>query len=132
MIRSIWESLRSMPLWVQIWMFAVLVPMNIAAIAFVGHPKGGLIAALAIAGLLPNGFLLLYDRGFSAKMAVSHLIFWIPLCWILWPMVWGGGQIAPTYRLFLQLLFAINMFSLVFDVRDVWNMFRPARSPGRK
>ena len=128
LILDIWKSLRSMPLWVQVWMFGVLVPANIAAILFVGEPGGVLIAVLAISGLLPNGFFLIYDRGFSAKMAVSHLIFWIPLCVILWPMIQGGEDIAPTYRWFLRSLFAINVFSLVFDVRDAWQLLRRNRA----
>lgn len=60
---DIWQSYRSLPLWVQIWVFGILVPVNSAAIFFVFQPSGLWVALLAIGAMLPNIPIMLYERG---------------------------------------------------------------------
>ncbi|MXQ07750.1 hypothetical protein GQ651_07815 [Alphaproteobacteria bacterium GH1-50] len=108
-IEAIWTSFCALPLWVRVWIAVVLVPVNLATVTLIGQPNGGLIAALAVAGLAPNLVLLLVQRGFSRAMAFSHLVFWTPLLVVLWPLL---GALFPT------VLFAVNAVSLAFDLRD--------------
>ena len=71
---EIWNSFRALPLWVQLWMVVILMPINFASLFFLGEPQGGLIAFLAIFGMLPNMVIMIYDRGLSKLMAFPHLI----------------------------------------------------------
>ncbi|MFV2038014.1 MAG: hypothetical protein ACC646_10550, partial [Paracoccaceae bacterium] len=95
-IADIWASFRSMPLWVQFWVALILVPVNSAAIFFVGGTGGWLIAALAIGGMVPNLVLMIVERGLSKAMALSHVALWTPMIaviviWLLAdPQVQGG------------------------------------------
>lgn len=109
LLRDIWSSYRSLPGWVQIWVGLILVPANLASAAFIGAPNGPLIAGLAVGGMAPNAVFMVVERGFSRIMAISHLILWTPLLFLLVPQL--GTPYATT-------LFAINAISLVFDVRD--------------
>ena len=121
--QDIWSSYRALPLWVQIWIFGVLVPVNFAALLFLDTPNGTLIATLAVLGIVPNAIVLVIARGFPKSMAFSHLIFWPPLLIILWPLL---GAPYPT------LLFVVNTVSLAFDVCDAWGWVKGNRRvPGR-
>lgn len=115
LIADIWASLRRMPLWVQLWMWLVLVPVNILPIIEVLHPGGLLIATLSIGGLLPNLYLLIRDRGFSKLMALSHLILWTPLCLIL---IRRGADMPDTMSVILWVVLVVDLISLGFDVPD--------------
>jgi hypothetical protein len=97
-------------------MFVVLVPVNFASVFFMFESNGLLISFLAIAGILPNVFFLLWNRGFSNVMAVSHVIFWIPLLYIV--AVNFGELGAGGFAVFCAVLFVIDLISLVFDIRD--------------
>ncbi|WP_228408756.1 hypothetical protein [Profundibacter amoris] len=69
----------------QIWVALILVPVNMASLLFLNEPKGMLIAALAVGGMMPNIAIMLAERGLSKMMALPHLLIWIPLLLILWP-----------------------------------------------
>lgn len=116
---EIWSGFRAFPLWVQIWVGLILVPVNLAAIFFVNEPRGWLIAILAIGGMFPNLIILLTLRSWPKTMALPHVFIWTPLMFILWPYVGMHG--------FMTLLFAVNAVSLAFDFKDSWDWWR-ARS----
>ncbi|HIP24179.1 MAG TPA: hypothetical protein EYG79_11390, partial [Rhodobacteraceae bacterium] len=82
---DIWQSYRSLPLWVQIWVFGILVPVNSAAIFFVFQPSGLWVALLAIGAMLPNIPIMLYERGLSKMMAWPHLLPWSFL--VIWLVI---------------------------------------------
>lgn len=107
--RDIWHSYRSLPAWVQIWVGLILVPANLASVFFLNQPNGLWIAILAVGGMIPNAFFMVFERGFSRIMAISHLILWTPLMFLLWP------QLGAPYA---TILFVINGISLIFDVKD--------------
>ena len=116
LIKDIWFDFRALPLWVQFWVAAILVPVNLAAIFFVGGHHGYLIAFLAIGGMFPNVFIMYAYRGFPRVMAVPHLFFWIPLRFILWPQLDQNN--------YALLLFGVNAISLCFDIKDSWDIWR--------
>ena len=124
---DIWNSLRRLPLWVQLWIWVVLVPINLASLAAWTAPFGPLIAVLAIGGMAPNLVLLIVQRGFSRAMAWSHLLLWPPLVallgWGLWSGLWTGGL-----AWLLMALLVVDSVSLGFDLRDARDWWRGARA----
>jgi len=126
MIAGIWTSARSLPLWVQIWVFGVLVPVNTATLWFWGAPYGPVIAALAVGGMIPNAVLMVVERGFSRAMSFSHLLCWPPLLLLL---VWVLSVGAPTGpKGFLWLLLGVDAISLGFDLPDARRWLRGERA----
>ena len=113
-LQDIWRSFRSLPLWVQIWVGIILVPVNMATIVLITEPCCWLIPVLAIGGMTPNLFLMFYERGFSKAMALSHLVLWIPLLVILAYEIKTNSIFAN----YLMILFTIDAISIVFDLKD--------------
>ncbi len=127
MIIEIWQSFRRLPLWVQLWVSVVLVPVNLASLAFLDAPQGTLVALLAVAGMAPNLLIMIRDHGFSRAMAIPHLIFWVPLVGILTGLLTGDDALPETYRLFLIALLVIDAISLAFDASDTLRWWRGER-----
>ncbi|WP_375553316.1 hypothetical protein [Roseovarius mucosus] len=116
MIRQIWQSYRRLPLWVQLWVALILVPVNAASLFFVTQPAGAWLALMAVGAMLCNGLLMLIERGFSKVMALPHILIWTPMLGlILWLLT---QDITPTYRNYLVILLAVDVFSLILDFID--------------
>ncbi len=128
LITDIWTSFRAMPLWVQIWVAAILVPVNSAAILFVAQPSGWLVAGLAIAAILANLPVMLAARGFSKGMALPHVALWVPLVVLVMPGLLGRGDLDAVYRGFLYVLLAVDVVSLAFDIPDSVKWWRGDRA----
>ena len=123
MIADVWASFTAMPLWVRIWVAAILVPANMAALALIGHPGGWLIAVLAVGGMVPNAVMLLLMRGFSKAMALSHVALWLPLLWLIVQGAPGTGW----HGALIWLIFLVDAFSLVFDIPETLAWMRGER-----
>ena len=132
LIREIWCSLRALPLWVQIWVFVILVPVNCAAILYLGDPYGVAVAMLAIGGMFPNAILIVVERGFSRAMSLSHLLLWGPLIALLVWILAGDVAMPDGYRRFIWLLFFVDGISLAFDVPDALKWLRGDRAVAGK
>lgn len=128
---DIWKSFLGLPMWVRIWIFLILVPINVASLWFIGQPGSVLIASIAIAGIAFNAIPLWFERGFSHTMAIPHVIFWVPLVIILITYLTGSKIIlSDEYRYFLVTLLTCNLISLAFDIPDAFRWFRDRkRSP---
>lgn len=123
---DIWRSWRRMPLWVQVWVAGLLVPVNLASLAFLAQPQGWLIALLAVGGMAPNVVIMTRERGLSKAMALPHVAIWTPLVvTILWLQSTGP---ASGFAVFLWLLLAVDLISLGFDCVDSWKWFRGERA----
>ncbi len=117
MILDIWQSYRRLPLWVQLWVALILVPVNAASLVFWGAPMGAWLAVMAIGAMLLNWVIMLVERGFSKMMALPHVLIWTPLVvLILWLL--AKGDIAPGYARYLMVLLAVDLFSLALDYAD--------------
>lgn len=126
---DIWESFLRLPTWVKIWMVLILVPVNAASARFIGDPWSWLIAALAFTGMIPNIYILISDRGFTNRMAVPHVIFWIPLVLILAYLLLFSDIVLPSaYGVYLKLLLVINIISLGFDIPETRAWLRTRRA----
>lgn len=127
MIVDIYQSFRRLPLWVQVWVGVILVPVNLAALMFVDAPQGLWVATLAVGGMAPNLIIMLRDHGFSRAMALPHLLFWVPLVALLVSLLVGDTNLPSGYRQFLILLLVVDVISLGFDVGDAWRWWNGDR-----
>jgi uncharacterized membrane protein len=134
MLLDIWTSFRNLPLWVQIWVSFILVPVNLIPLAFLDQPLGILVTVLAIAGMAFNLPIMLVTRSMSGAMALPHLVFWTPLVVIVFGVLLSGAELSPTYFWFLVILFVVDAISLAFDLRDAarWFANKKALANGRE
>ena len=132
MLIDIWKSFRRIPLWVQIWVAGILMPINFLAVCFATEHYGHWVAVLAIGGMLPNAFILASERGLSKMMAIPHIMIWTPLClllaWLLYGHSSGGTELSDTYACYLIALLVIDSISLGFDFPDTLKWFRGDRA----
>ncbi len=129
MIVEIWKSFRSLPMWVQLWVAIILVPVNMASLYFISEPYGLWIAFLANIAMMLNTPVMLYDRGFSKLMAFPHLLPWTILVgWIIFARPVGTGN----YDTYLTVLLVVNLISLAFDYPDAGKWVRGDRKPAGK
>lgn len=125
LVSDLWQNYRALPLWVQIWVFGVLVPVNAASIFFIGQPGGPWIAVLAITAMLINVPVMIVERGFSKTMALSHLPLWTPL--VIWLIV-ARPEGSAAYQSYLWVLLVVDAISLGFDYPDAWRWWKGERS----
>lgn len=127
MISSIWQSFRALPLWVQIWVFAWLVPVSLASAWFWAEPNGVWIALLAIGAMAINGVFMIAERGFSKAMALPHVVMWTPM--VIWAIrMLKTGQADGQYAVYLGVLVVTNIISLAFDFKDSRDWLLGARA----
>lgn len=124
MLRDIWASYRSQPLWVQVWVAAILMPVNMISLFFLHEPMGIWIAVLAVGAMLPNLAIMLHERGFSRTMAVPHVGPWLVL--VGW-LIFARPPAAGLYGAYLWVLLAIDGISLLFDIPESAAWFRERR-----
>lgn len=124
---AIWHSFRRLPGWVQFWVGAILVPVNLFALAFLTQPGGLWVAALACGGMLPNIPVVLIERGFSRAMALPHALLWTPLVGLVGWQLAAGPDLVPLHARYLGLLLAVDLVSLAFDYRDAVRWWRGER-----
>ncbi|WP_164657786.1 hypothetical protein [Tropicibacter sp. Alg240-R139] len=127
MIANIWASFRRLPLWVQIWVGAILMPVNLLPLAFLGQLGAGLIAFLAIGGMALNLPILLRYQGFSKAMAFPHLLLWVPLVGVIAVHLQGLEGARDSYVALLLVLLAVDVISLLFDTVDAIKWWRGDR-----
>ncbi|WP_299842349.1 hypothetical protein [uncultured Roseovarius sp.] len=127
MIVDIWQSFRRLPVWVQIWVAAILVPVNLSPLLFLSEFQGVMVATLAVGGMAPNLVIMMRDHGFSRAMALPHLLIWTPLVIFLINLLSSGAELPDIYRNFLILLLLVDLVSLAFDCLDALKWWRGDR-----
>lgn len=118
---SLWHSFRRLPLWVQLWMAVILLPVNLASFLLLHYPSAQWIALSALTVVGSNMLLMYRYGGFSRLLAVPHLLIWGPLQVIL--LMYLAQQPAPLPTgevLYVSLVLVVNGISLVFDLLDAW------------
>jgi hypothetical protein len=129
-----WQSFRSLPLWVQIWVAGILVPVNAAAFLMLDDTGAVWVAWAAIGVLATNVPIMLWERGMSKLMSAPHLVIWGPLQIALVLRLTGTlGAEEPGGRecLYLFIVLVVNAISLVFDALDTWRWVQGDRTiPG--
>ncbi len=115
--QQIWTSWRSLPVWVQVWVLAVLVPPNVAAVAFLDTPIGRWTAIAGLFVLVTNGTLLVGQARLSGLMGVPHLVVWIPLVIFVTGRLVAGQATGNELVLGVAVL-VVNAISVAFDLND--------------
>lgn len=125
-----WQSFRSLPLWIQVWVAGILVPVNVAGFLLLDTPAGQWTALAAALVLLSNYPLMLACRGMGRLLSVPHLLIWGPLQVALVYRL-GSGAPEPVEQGFVILVLVVNGLSLVFDTLDSLRWLRGERGvPG--
>lgn len=101
------------------------MPINFASLFFINEESGTLICFLAVIAMLPNLFIMLYERGLSKLMALPHLIPWTLLVCLV---VHSMPETSSVYGIYLWSLAGINTASLVFDYPDSVKWFKGDRT----
>jgi hypothetical protein len=128
--QRLWQSFRRLPLWVQLWMAAVLLPANLLSLFLLQYPSARMVAIAAVLALGSNMLLIYGYAGFTRLMALPHLLVWGPLEVMLLMYLMAGSP-TPTIDevMYICLVLAVNGFSLCFDALDSWRWLRGERQP---
>lgn len=120
-LQLIWHSYRSLPLWVQIWVGGILVPVNALSFLLLHSPTGQWAAWAALFVVGTNVPIMWMEHGMSKLMSVPHLIAWLPLQVALLARLVGHLGATPLQPFEMPLILALlatNGISLVFDAID--------------
>lgn len=123
-LRAAWRSFQSLPLWVQIWVGGILIPVNAAAFFLLDYPSGQLTAWAALFVVATNIPIMLMESGMSKLMSLPHLLAWIPLQIALIARLADPAALLPAgEQVFVGAVLLVNGVSLVFDAMDSWHWF---------
>ncbi len=125
LIVDIKDSFLRLPTPVAIWTAAILVPVNVAAMFFLGQPFGWLVALLAVGALIANLPILLQARGLSTAMGAPHVVAWVPLLVLIAFLLIGRNEdLSTAFTVYLVVLFLTNAVSLYFDIPDTQRLLK--------
>ncbi len=117
------EHLLAQPMWLQAWI-GWMVVLNTMSLAFLGE-RPGRLTAIAWLGNIATMSALFAVVGYVRLLGLSHIIWWTPLLILLWRQrPWPP---SGAFGLWLRLLFATNLISLVVDYLDVARYLLGAR-----
>lgn len=122
-MRLSWQSFRSLPVWVQVWVGLILVPSNAAAFFLLDYWSGRMAAFAALIVVSTNIPIMIIAGGMSKLMAMPHLLAWLPLQVALFLRLTGhvgGLPLSITEQTLAYLLLIVNGVSLIFDSIDSW------------
>ena len=129
-MRNILTSWRALPLWVQVWVGLVLVPVNVAAFFMLDTETGQYTAIAALFVALTNGPLMIVYQGMNRVLSLPHLVAWGPLVYLL-ALRLASETMATGEWIYAVLIVVVNGISLVFDLLDSWRWLRGEReTPG--
>lgn len=130
-LSDIYRSFRSMPLWVQVWVAGILMPVNALPFFMLDHPVGQAGAAAAVFVLATNLPLAWLYRGMNRVLAIPHLIAWTPLQLFLLMWLFTGDDADGPAMVTALALVLVNGISLLFDAVDTVRWLRGEReTPG--
>lgn len=129
--RQSWHSFRRLPLWIQVWVGWILIPVNAAAFFLLDQDVGKVTAIAAAFVVATNVPIMLRERGLSKLMSLPHLFAWIPLLILLVARLNDQSGAAPMTafaQIYATIVIGVNGISLIFDVVDSWRWLRGDRA----
>lgn len=117
-MKELYQSFLSLPLWVKVWMLCILVPVNMLGLLFLDQEVGLWIAILGLAGMIPNMFVMYFEKAFSKTMAVSHVIPWTALVAFLAVKLIKGEVPEGNIYYAVWLVLIVDSISLLFDYKE--------------
>ncbi|MEM9581821.1 MAG: hypothetical protein AAGA08_01790 [Pseudomonadota bacterium] len=127
-IIALYTSFRRLTVPTQIWMMLVLAPANFLTLALVDGPLGLIVPLLSMLGFIPNLGIAWVQNGFSAAMALPHLVFWAPQVAILANYLIQTPANASFAYIAYAFAFVVNTISLLFDIREATKWFGGQKS----
>ena len=113
---------------VQLWMGWMVLAFTLSLV-FVRRKVGAryALAAAVLGGIC--AFIIFYLTADPWLLGISHILFWMPLLWILYRVEFSKPEFhwKTLYGIWLVLLVATIVISLVFDFRDVALVFMGGR-----
>lgn len=124
MINEMNAQMSVQPLWVQHWM-NWMGAVFLTSIVFVWGHKAARCVLLTIALTMPMGLLIFTLSDTVHLLGIGHMLLWTPLCYYLWRVEIRQPEFTfkSVYGIWLALLIATMVISLVFDIRDVTLVF---------
>ncbi|MEL7218446.1 MAG: hypothetical protein AAGK01_08450 [Pseudomonadota bacterium] len=122
-------SLWSAPVWVRIWVFVLLVPVNLWAVGAwlaTDHPLPAWLSLAWLFVVVVNSAITLIERGVSKVTSASHLIVWLPAwAYAVWWLMQGtlDGHLLVLAWAYVIIIGICN----IFDLYDTWRWFRGER-----
>ena len=133
-LQRIWHSYRSLPLWVQVWVGGILVPVNAMSFLLLHTQTGQWAAWAALFVVATNAPIMWVEQGMSKLMSMPHLIAWLPLQVALLARLagqLGDAPLQPFEHPLIVALLLVNGISLAFDAIDSVRWFKGDRAvPG--
>lgn len=130
-LKDAFASLCAAPLWVQIWVWTGLLPVNMAALylyAVSSHPLPGWTALGFMFVVVTNMTLVLYERGVSKLTSLPHLIPWIPgQIYAAYWLFYRSDELTLTLTIYAWAYSIVIGISNLFDAYDTWRWFRGER-----
>jgi len=133
-LAATWDSYRSLPGWVQIWVGLILVPVNAAGFFLLDTFSGRAVAMAAVFVVLTNLPIMWYYAGMNKAMSIPHLFAWVPLHVVLIGRLVGayGDDPLPLSEWSLAVAaLVVNTISILFDLVDSWSWLRGDRATPR-
>lgn len=125
MVIDIKDSFLRLPRPVAIWTAAILMPVNMIALFFLGQPFGWLVALLAVGALMANLPIMLRARGLTTAMGAPHVVAWIPLLVLIAFLLIGRfDDLSTAFAVYLVVLFVTNAVSLYYDIPDTRRLLK--------
>lgn len=120
LVKRTYVSWTRLPVWVLVWVFLFLGPVNAAPFFMLDTNTGKAAAIAAGFVMVTNCYLMIANGGVSKVMAIPHLMAWIPLVvYLLWLLIAGGSIVAGSSEFWLALLLVLfNGISIGFDFYD--------------
>lgn len=126
--KSLWQSFRRLPLWVQLWIGVILVPVNLSSLFLLNYDSARMVALAAVLALGGNMLVMYWQAGFSRLMAIPHLLVWVPLQVLLSTYLLSSApEPSLSEVLYVKLVLAVNGVSLGFDLHDSWRWVQGER-----
>ena len=128
------RSFLSLPLWVQIWVGGILIPVNAASFFMLDNWGAKMTALAALGVVITNIPIMLWEQGMSKLMAIPHLLLWGPLLVALSMRLAGlngEGSVTHIESIYIWIVIVINGISVIFDALDTWKWIQGDRAvPG--
>ncbi len=124
---SLGEAIAQQPLWLQIWVYWMVI-MNLAGILFV---VGRVEARWVVGAFLVNSLFMSWlndTQGYTRLLGLSHVVFWTPLAVYLFRRL-PSIETRTPFGMWLRVLLITIVLSLVVDYIDVVRYLLGERAP---
>ncbi|MEM8750980.1 MAG: hypothetical protein AAGF28_11820 [Pseudomonadota bacterium] len=125
------QAAAQLPTWVQYWLNVIVVVPSVSMLVLLFWKQTRRLALICIAlfALGIGGVMLIFSQmGFVRLMGLGHVIFWTPLCILVWQHIKNHNP-TGVVRVALWALLIVVAAALAFDIADVVRWILGERAP---